>query len=405
MGRHFGLDWLRVGAFGLLILYHIGMFFVPWDWHVKTRAPLDWVAIPMFATNSWRLALLFVVSGYASAALLAKGGGASRFVRERSARLLIPLVAAMILIVPLQPWVELMVKHGYPHGFGWFWSHDYFRFGKLDGIDLPTWNHLWFVAYLWAYTLLLAAIFRAVPRGQRAFDRVFGGWGLLTLPLAWALLVALWLGRGLEVTNGLFDDARGHMQFLPAFLFGVGLARSETALAAARRLWRPALALGLIAYAAVIWVEWRFPGNMVAPPFESDVMRAGRAVQGWAMIVALIGLADRYLNHDHPWRATLTEAVFPFYIIHQTIIVVTGWWLLRFVLPPGVEFLILLAATAGGCWLFYDIGRRLGPIRPLIGLKRVARPRASATAAADELDIDDPRRRGALRAGSDPGDG
>ena len=61
--RHYGLDWLRIGAFGLLILYHIGMFFVPWDWHVKTARPMDWVAIPMLLTNSWRLVLLFVVSG------------------------------------------------------------------------------------------------------------------------------------------------------------------------------------------------------------------------------------------------------------------------------------------------------------------------------------------------------
>ena len=54
--RHLGMDWLRIGAFGLLILYHIGMYFVPWGWHVKIAAPLDWVAIPMLATNSWRLA-------------------------------------------------------------------------------------------------------------------------------------------------------------------------------------------------------------------------------------------------------------------------------------------------------------------------------------------------------------
>ena len=74
MDRHYGLDWLRIGAFGLLIFYHVGMVFVPWDFHVKTSHPAEWVAIPMLATNSWRLMLLFVVSGYASRALLLKGG-------------------------------------------------------------------------------------------------------------------------------------------------------------------------------------------------------------------------------------------------------------------------------------------------------------------------------------------
>ena len=27
--RHFGMDWLRIGAFGLLILYHVAMVFAP----------------------------------------------------------------------------------------------------------------------------------------------------------------------------------------------------------------------------------------------------------------------------------------------------------------------------------------------------------------------------------------
>src|SRR3546814_12408386 len=90
--RHLGMDWLRIGAFGLLILYHIGMFFVPWDWHVKIAQPLDWVAIPMRLTNSWRVPLLFLVSGYESEGLFAKLGGVGAFMRSRSARLLIPLI-------------------------------------------------------------------------------------------------------------------------------------------------------------------------------------------------------------------------------------------------------------------------------------------------------------------------
>jgi membrane protein DedA with SNARE-associated domain len=48
-GRHYGMDWLRIGAFALLIFYHIGMYFVPWDWHVKIVPTIDWVALPMLA--------------------------------------------------------------------------------------------------------------------------------------------------------------------------------------------------------------------------------------------------------------------------------------------------------------------------------------------------------------------
>ena len=94
------MDWLRIGAFALLILYHIGMFFVPWGWHVKTAQPIEWFALPMLATNAWRLGLLFVVSGYASAALFARSSGLGGFVRNRTARLLVPLVFGIAVIVP-----------------------------------------------------------------------------------------------------------------------------------------------------------------------------------------------------------------------------------------------------------------------------------------------------------------
>ena len=369
--RHYGLDWLRIGAFGLLILYHIGMFFVPWEWHVKTARPLDWVAIPMLATNSWRLALLFLVSGFASATILKRNRSTAHFLRERSVRLMIPVTAAAVLIIPPQLWVELIVKHDYARDLIDFWLNDYFRFGELGGLVMPTWQHLWFVVYLWVYTLALALLSRFdLTPVQALFDRLFGGIGLLLIPMAWGLVVTFWLGRGVPITHGLFDDPTAHLTYVPAFLFGAGLASSPVVLTAARRWWKVAALLAVAAFAVVVLVELQWPGTRVAPPGPSDWVRGARAIQGWAAIVALIGIADHYWNRDHPWRATLTEAVFPFYIIHQTIIVWLGWYLLRFALPAAVEFAILLAATSVGCALFYWAGRSVGWVRPLIGLRR-----------------------------------
>jgi peptidoglycan/LPS O-acetylase OafA/YrhL len=92
-------------------------------------------------------------------------------------------------------------------------------------------------------------------------------------------------------------------------------------------------------------------------------------VQGWCAIIALIGVAERFWNRDHPWRKTLTEAVFPFYIIHQTVIVGVEWMLLGQNLPPAAEFALLVAATIIGCWAFYLLGREISWLRPLIGLR------------------------------------
>ena len=372
--RHHGMDWLRIGAFALLILYHIGMYFVPWGWHVKIDPTIDWVALPMYATNGWRLPLLFLVSGYASAALLAKLGGAGAFARSRSARLLIPLAFGIIVIIPPQPWVELVGQHGYPHGFLHFWVTDYFRFGALDGIILPTWQHLWFVVYLWVYTMLAALLMALVPEAPRTriadgAARLLRGWGLLALPmLGWLAVYAAFPDH--DETHALFDDGPSHLHYLMAF--GVGwLLRVRPALfAAVARCWKAAAVLAVIAFLPIAWVESTWPGDTRAPDWAVTMFHVARQVQGWATIVALLGVADAKWNRDHVRRAMLAEAVFPFYIIHQTIIVVVGWYLLRADVAALPSFLILLAATMIGCWLFYAIGRSIGWLRPLIGLQR-----------------------------------
>lgn len=372
--RHHGMDWLRIGAFALLILFHIGMYFVPWHWHVKIDPTIDWVAIPMLATNGWRLALLFLVSGYASAALLAKLGGTGAFARSRCARLLIPLIFGVIVVIPPQPWIELVGQHGYKYGFLHFWLHDYFRFGALDGIILPTWQHLWFVVYLWVYTMLAAILLAVVPTDTRAkvadgAARLLGGWGLLIVPILWWLAV-YGAFPDHDESHALFDDGPSHLRYLMAF--GVGwLLRVRPALfeSVARR-WKVALLLAVAAFVPIGWVEWTWPGDTRAPGWAIILFHVVRQVQGWATIVALIGIADRYWNRDHPSRTTLAEAVFPFYIIHQTIIVVVGWYLLQAGVGALPSFVALLAATTLGCWLFYAIGRNIGWLRPLIGLQR-----------------------------------
>ncbi len=371
MTRHYGMDWLRIGAFALLILYHIGMVFVPWNFHVKSLHVEDWVRLPMLASNAWRLTLLFVVSGYASRALLARSSGTGGFFANRCYRLLVPLLFGMAVIVPPQPWVELVTKNAYAGSYLTFWSHDYFRFGKLVGLSLPTWNHLWFVVYLWVYTSVLT-LGLVVVRGdwlQRAFDRIFGSWAVLVLPVAWLVFVHAWWFQMAAESQALFGDWVAHVTYFPAFLFGFGLARSEPAMAAIARWWKVGAVAAVLGYVAIIGVELEWPGDIVAPRWIYPGYGVAHALEQWGAIVALIGIAERHWNRDHRWRRTLTEAVFPFYLIHQTIIVLVMYALLPAGLPGWAEFACLLAATTIGCIAFYWIGRSIAPLRPLIGLR------------------------------------
>ena len=411
MARHYGMDWLRIGAFALLIFYHIGMVFVPWDFHVKTADPNPWVELPLLLTNPWRLTLLFVVSGYASRALYAKSAGVRGFLANRNMRLLVPLAFGVTAIVPPQTWVELTTQHGYSRSFAWFWSHDYFSFREIRGVPVPDWNHLWFVGYLWVYTLGLAVLM-LVPgtnRLQGAFDRLFRSRRALLLPLAFLFVTQYLLFQRIADTQDLIDDPLAHLQYFPAFLFGFGLAGSPAVMRGLARHWKLSATIAVASYATLTLLTWAALASVHLAIGDArlswgaltQLSRAARVVDVWAAIAALIGLAERYLNRDSAWRTTLAEAVFPFYIIHQTIIVLVEYWLLPLHLDPFVEFAILVPATVAGCWAFYLVGRRIDWLRPLIGLKR-ARPTATSPRHdRTKLDAGDPRWRGGDPARAD----
>lgn len=372
--RHYGLDWLRVAAFAILIVYHVGMVFVPWGFHAKSVHGAAWAVLPMLAVNAWRLSLLFVVSGYASRALLTRAPGVGGFLRQRTLRLLVPLAFGVALVVPPQSWVELVTQHGYAGGFLTFWTHDYFRFGTLGGIVLPALNHLWFVLYLWLYTVVLALLVPLVRwRGAQAtFDRLFAGPMLPVVPTLWLVCIhGWWFPMGYETQNP-FTDAMAHLIYLPAFLFGFALAGSAPVLAACVR-WRwTGAAMGVLGYGFILAVELGLNGD--APRWLYPIYGAAHAVQQWGTILALVGFAERHWNRDARWRPLLTEAVFPFYLVHQTIIVVVAYWLIPAGLSGGVEFALLIAATILGCLGFYLVGRRIAPLRPLIGLRPLPHP-------------------------------
>lgn len=375
-GRHFGMDWLRIGAFGLLIFYHIGMYFVPWDWHVKIEHPIEWPEVPMLASNAWRLALLFAVSGYATRRLAERSGNPMRLLGSRTSRLLVPLLFGMAVIVPVQSWIQLRTQHGYAPGFWHFWSSDYFRFGELDGIVLPTWNHLWFVAYLWTYSLILCLALwvpeRARRQVARTFEALLSGPLVLIVPMAALAFQEFVLLPDAEETFMLFNDWAQHIVFFPIFMFGFLLGSSGRLWDAIRRYWKIAAVVALLGYSGVVaifegWLDGFLPHSATMVVWE-----LARIAQGWGAIVALIGIADRFLNRDLPGRKTLTEAVFPFYIIHQTIIVFVGWLLLSTGVGPAQRFAVLFAATVTGCWGFYRLGREISWLRPIIGLKAAA---------------------------------
>ena len=374
--RLYFLDWVRILAFFVLILYHVGMYYVTWDWHVKSPHAGTGAEPFMQLSSPWRIGLLFFIGGAGASLLLARQRPAA-FLRRRSLRLLVPLLFGMLVIVPPQPYLEVVEKLGYADGYGAFmrlYLSGYGGFCREDCLTLPTWNHLWFVAYLWVYTVLLGACIGLL--GPR-FDalaastfRLLRGWRIIAVPAALLAGARVLMVEHFPTTHALVDDWYNHaMCFIP-FVLGALVARTPGFWVRLEPLRWPALGMALTGWAAMqVWQA--LPEGVLgaqAAILLRPVMYAVHALLAWSAMVAACGFARRHLNHDGPARRYLNEAVFPVYIVHQTLIVVMAHALQPVRMAPGLEALVLVALTATLSFALFEIVRRVRVLRALFGL-------------------------------------
>ncbi len=383
MNRRHDLDWVRVIAFGLLVMYHVGMYYVTWDWHVKSPAASAALEPFMLLTGPWRLALLFLVSGVASACLLEKRP--TGFLGDRSSRLLVPLLFGMAVIVAPQAYYEVVEKlpGGYHDGFLAFYARYLAADGSFcrgdDCLVLPTWNHLWFLAYLWVYTALVWFALRAarpdrVARARAWLERRLTGAAAIVVPMLVLAGVRVLLVGRFESTHALLNDWYNHAQYFSVFVLGFLLARAGGFWAALERYRWAALGLAVPSYALLVWYFGWAAFDETHPPPESlrYLQRVAWGVNEWASVVAVLGFAYRFRHFDSRALRYLVPAVLPVYVLHQTVIVVLAHHLQRFTIPPLIEGVFLVAATFAACFAGYEAVRRVAWLRPLFGLKRRA---------------------------------
>ncbi len=350
----------------------------------------------MLLTNPWRLTLLFLVSG-AATRFMADKTTVGKLTGARVARLLPPLVFAMLVIVPPQSYyqvVEYIAAHpGTSLTRRQFLGPVRHRLGPLvqpgrlpDHPDLEP--HVVRGLPVRLHTgpgRPAAGLASAWARTSRpAAERVLKGLGLFVWPILFLGLIRATLYVRYGETHALVGDYYVHAESLSAFLLGFGLAKSEALrerLIAAR--W-PALVLALAAYAGWATYVWTYRGDTPVPSPELKLaMRFVQPADAWCAIVAILGFGAKHLNRGGPALRYLTLGVFPFYLIHQTLIVVAAHHLAKLGLPQPLEALILIVLTFAGCFATYEIVRRVPGVRILFGLKgqpdvKASRPPAFA---------------------------
>lgn len=366
--RRYDIDAVRVMAFALLILYHVGMFYVQdWGWHIKSQHQWQWLQQPMMFLNQWRMALLFTLSGMATAILIhkAKPGELRYKLKQRVGDLGWPLLFGIFVVVVPQAYFEALGNGAYSGSYWGFWFN-YVTFGEwpedaFGGSDGGfTWNHLWYLPYIIFYTLVTVLIRAAVKRLLPSYTAEVRSKALWPWYL---VMMTVLLFAGLVIypqfpyrSHALTDDWYTHSLFFCFFALGYFLIRSRGIWATLQARKGRLLVLGIVAYVGYRLISDHYPSpeDMTHHPLlwqwsQLVFLYCNRLT--WILVV--LGFAYQYLNRDTPWLQYANKAVFSWYILHQSLTVVIGGLLTPFALNGGLEFTLVLGGTLLGCLLIH----------------------------------------------------
>jgi peptidoglycan/LPS O-acetylase OafA/YrhL len=366
ISRRHDLDWLRIGAVFLLVPYHTSRIFDVWEaFYVKnTKASIALTGIRAFF-DPWGMPLLFVLAGATTWLALRRRTGV-QYLRERIQRLIIPLLFGIVVVVPPQAYLAWLGQGN--HGTYWRFLPRYLTLSTGELMDWTggfTLGHLWFILFLFGFSLLALPIFLLLKgqTGRRAI-----GWiaGLSEKPGSiFLFLVPLWLTEPLP---GPIVGLLNPFSYILLFIFGFVLFADDRFQTRLDRSWQWALGLGTIALTAGAAI--RFSGIRFAEfSWQSTLSDLLRFFATWAWIVGALGFAHSHLNRPARLLLYLNSASYPFYVLHQTVILAIGFIVIRWNISVFAKFLIIASAATGGTLALVELARRCSVTRALLGMK------------------------------------
>ncbi len=381
LARRHDVDWLRVLGMMTVFLFHCGRFFDTDGWHVKSPRTTETVMVIVIFTVQWMMPLFFILSGIAAYHTLAHQNWAQYLV-SRLKRLVVPLVFGIfVLIAPWQVYLE-RVSHGEYSGpfWRWYW-HDYFRgWYGLGGNFAWMGIHLWYLEFLFVFSVVALPLFLYLQsssgvRVTAALSRFLSKPGAIFLP-AFPIAVMVFIAGIPFVERSIVgDEGFGGWSLLPYFvmlLVGYLLATSEELTRAMERHCLVGLVTGILLFGLGYFIykgtePWTWLPRALA-------MAPLRGVLCWSWLIAICGFASRYLRFNNAFLKYANEAVLPFYILHQTIILTIGFYVLKLNASLLVEYLIIMVSSFVIIMALYELLiRRINACRFLFGMKPLPR--------------------------------
>jgi len=369
--RRYDLDWLRILVFFLLIFYHIGMIYVAnWGYHFKSEYQSYFLANFMLLISPWRMAVLWLISGVAIRFLLVKVS-LWRYISMRSLRLLLPLLFGILVVVPPQLFVEMTVngdlKLSYWQFYQVFFSSDSEIFAKYQSgiwphVDV---NHLWYLRSLWQYSL---GLFVLLPLLNATLLTKSVNW-LLKLhgALAVAIVILPIFAIQLISEGDTTREVLGFTFLLYGYLLGWNRLFWQKIYDNSNLLLKSAVYGSIIFLCCyqLIWLNETVKDNEILQ-LMALLSYSSMRILG---LLAVLACSYKYLNRKSKFLSYLNDAVYPFYILHQTIIVVAAYWLSLHKTGAILEPILVIGITISGCFIGFEIIRRNELLRPFFGLK------------------------------------
>lgn len=372
------LDWLRIIAIiGVLVLHCSMPFAIELEWHIRNKETSNILLELVSWLHMFRMPLLFFISGAISYCMLQNRTGAG-FIGLRFTRLFIPLLFGMLIIVPPQVYMERLAS-GYKGNFWQFYT-DMFTSGPYPKGNI-SWHHLWFILYLLIYDIICAPFFAYMtsPAAEIIRRRMLwlgnGKWVyLLTVP---GIIVYTTMVLKYPETNSLVDDWCFFFYWLCFLVPGFICMAVPGLISSLERNRRFSLLLAFTAILLINYVRW----NDLQPwdtinNWQQDARTymylALRTICGWAWVLTAIGYGKKYLDRKHPVLGYLNQAVYPFYILHQTVIVILAFYVVQIPDTIGMKYtFIFLVTFVISMGIFHLFIRPFTVVRFLFGMKPV----------------------------------
>jgi hypothetical protein len=371
--RLYYLDWLRVLAmFGIFLFHNARFYDVFTDWHVKNASTSLGPSILVALMDGWIMPLFFVIAGAGTYYAL-KFRSPGQFIKERSLRLLIPLIIGMFIIVIPQAYFEA-ISHGEQLG-----GYNFFQLYGLYIQTLPElqWFHLWFLVYLFVFSLIALPIL--LPFGRDAKSIISRGVATLTKSKPWTLLplfvIAIAVIDMLVSPTGFWGHrGTGGWSIISYILFFVSgyLLFSDARLLeiVKRRRWYFLGAGIAFSGLAFLFVDQLAEAENYFGTASYNLAHLVRSLNSWAWMLAFIGIAARFLNLRNRFLSYANEAVLPFYILHQTVIISIGFYVVQWGIGVGLKYLTISTASFAAIMLIYELlVRRINIVRFLFGMR------------------------------------